>query len=573
MSINILVIDDEESIRFTFSSFLSNAGYEVLTAADYASALEIISRHDLDLIFADIILKEQTGIDILREVKDRGLRCPVVIITGVPNIENAAESVRLGAFDYLAKPLKKEAIMRIANLALHHKALVDEKHLIEAKKERYRCNMEAIFRSVKEGIVTVDNKMRIIEANEAMKNICGVLTEEITGQEFVNVLNRCHKSCHKILEETLHTKGPVQEHRIECRYQPSQIVELTCSPLIDINKNFKGAVLVIRDITRLTDLENELRERHQFHNIIGKSKKMHDIYSLIKDLAGPDTSVLITGESGTGKELIAQALHYSSNRAHMPLVKVNCSALTESLLESELFGHVKGAFTGAIENKKGYFHAADGGIILLDEIGDISPKIQLKLLRILEEKAFEHVGDSTPIKLNVRIIAATNSDLKQKVRMGEFRADLYYRLKVVEITMPPLRERREDIPLLVNHFRSLFNKSFKKNIEGVSDEVLNTFMSYPWTGNVRELEHTLEHAFVLCHGKTIITDHLPGEIKNYTKNKIVNPEKISIDEQQNILQTLSKTGWNKVKAARLLGISRQTIYRKIDKYKLSEPTD
>jgi len=293
VSIKILVIDDEESIRFTFKSFLSNEGYEVLTAADYASALEIISGHDLDLIFADIMLKEQTGIGILREVKDRGLRCPVVIITGVPNIENAAESVRLGAFDYLAKPLKKEAIMRISNLALHHKALLDEKHLMEVKKERYRCNMEAIFRSVKDGIFTVDNNMRIIEANEAMQTICGVVTEDLTGKEFVNVLNQCNKSCHKILEETLRTKSPVQEHRIECRYQPGQVVVLTSAPLIDRDKNFKGAVLVIRDITRITDLEKELRERHQFHNIIGKSKKMQDIYRLLKDLSDMDTTVLV----------------------------------------------------------------------------------------------------------------------------------------------------------------------------------------------------------------------------------------------------------------------------------------
>jgi len=234
---------------------------------------------------------------------------------------------------------------------------------------------------------------------------------------------------------------------------------------------------------------------------------------------------------------------------------------------------VKGAFTGAVEDKKGYFQAANGGIIFLDEIGDISPRIQLELLRVLEEKVFARVGDSTPIKLDVRIIAATNCDLKEKIKLGEFRKDLYYRLKVVEITMPPLRERREDIPLLVNHFSNLFNKSFKKNIDGISDDVLKTFMSYPWPGNVRELEHTIEHAFVLCHGKTIIIDHLPAEIQDFTKNKSISSKKISMDDHQNILHTLNKTGWNKVKAARLLGMNRQTIYRKIDKYKLTEPTD
>jgi PAS domain S-box-containing protein len=416
--------------------------------------------------------------------------------------------------------------------------------------------------------------MYVIEANEAVKNICGVVTEEIIGKEFVNILNQCHKSCHKILEETIRTKSTIKEYRIECRHQhqPRQVAVLTSSPFMDRDNNFMGAVLVIRDITRLTDLEQELKERHQFHNIIGKSRKMQNIYRLLKDLADTETTVLITGESGTGKELIAQALHNNSIRAFKPLVKVNCSALTETLLESELFGHVKGAFTGAIQDKKGYFQAANGGTILLDEIGDISPRIQLKLLRALEEKEFERVGDSTPVKADVRIIAATNCDMREKVRLGEFREDIYYRLKVVEVTLPPLRERLEDIPLLVNHFCNSFNKSFKKNIDGISDEVLKIFMAYPWPGNVRELEHAIEHAFVLCHGKTIIVDHLPSEIKEYGKTQSPTPKKMSADEQQDIFQALNKTGWNKVKAARLLGISRQTIYRKIDKYKLAEPT-
>jgi len=571
MKRKILVVDDEKGIRLTFKSFLTEKDYEVMTAEDYASALEVISRNNLDLIFVDIILGGHTGIDILREVKSRGLRCLVIIITGEPNIETASESVRLGAYDYIPKPIRKEALLRITSVALKQKALLDEKIMIEAENEKNRCNLEAIFKSVKDAIVTVDSDMHVIKANEATENICAISLGEITGRKFNEVLNKCDKSCHKVIQDTLKTKNTVKEIYIECRHQdrPRQVVTLSSSPLIDRDNNFKGAVLVIRDITRLTDLEQELKERHQFHNILGKSKKMQDIYRLIKDLADTETTVLITGESGTGKELIAQALHHSSLRAFKPLVKVNCSALTETLLENELFGHVKGAFTGALQDKKGYFQAADGGTILLDEIGDISPRIQLKLLRVLEEKEFERVGDSTPVKVDVRIIAATNCNLKEKVRLGEFREDLYYRLKVVEITLPPLRERREDIPLLINHFRNLFNKSFKKNIDGTSDEVLKTFMSYPWSGNVRELEHAIEHAFVLCHDKTILVDHLPTEIKEYAKIKSPAPEKNSNDDSKDILQALNQTGWNKAKAARLLGIDRRTIYRKIDKYKLT----
>jgi transcriptional regulator with PAS, ATPase and Fis domain len=327
---------------------------------------------------------------------------------------------------------------------------------------------------------------------------------------------------------------------------------------------------VVRDITRLTDLERELKERYQFHNIIGKSRKMQEIFRLFEDLADTDTTVLITGESGTGKELVARALHYESIRAAKPLVTVNCSALAENLLESELFGHVKGAFTGAVKDKVGRFQMADGGTIFLDEIGETSSLIQLKLLRVLQEKVFELVGDSKPIAVDMRVIAATNRDLKEKIKSGEFREDLYYRLKVVEIMLPPLRERREDIPLLVDHFLSLFDRKFEKNIDGISSEVLSTFMQYLWPGNIRELEHAIEHAFVLCRDRTINVDHLPPEIKKYSKIQPHVSEKTSGYELQEILQALKKTHWNKAKAARMLGISRPTLYQKIKEYNLTE---
>ena len=242
---------------------------------------------------------------------------------------------------------------------------------------------------------------------------------------------------------------------------------------------------------------------------------------------------------------------------------MSCSALTESLLESELFGHVKGAFTGAIKDKQGRFQAANGGTILLDEIGDISPLIQLKLLRVLQEKEFERVGKSKPQKVDVRIIASTNKDLKEKVRRGEFRQDLYYRLKVVEVLLPPLRKRLEDLPILIDHFLRLFNERFDKSVEGISNEVLNTFMNYSWPGNVRELEHVMEHAFVLCHGLTITMHHLPADMKHHRQIEALSPssnQQVKIG-MEDILDALNKTGGNKAKAARMLGISRQTFYR------------
>jgi len=575
MKSKILVIDDEESIRFTFKAFLVKEGHEVLTAEDYEGAIDAISSTDLDFIITDIILGPHSGIDILREVKDRDMHCPVLMITGEPNIKTATDAVRLGAFDYLCKPIRKETLLRGTNHALRHKRLLDEKSLLEVENERYRRNLEAIFKSLNDGIVTVDREMRVIEANEATKNICGFSPGEIIGKGFGKVLSRCNKPCHKVLKETLKTKKTIREFRVECRHKarPGQIVLLTSSPLVDRKKQFVGAVLVVRDITRLSDLEKKLKERHQFHKIIGKSLRMQEIYRLIDYLADTETTVLITGESGTGKELVAGAIHHRGKRADKPMVTVNCSALAETLLESELFGHVKGAFTGAIKDKAGRFQVADGGTVFLDEIGDISPIVQLKLLRVLQEREFERVGDSKPIKVDVRVITATNRNLKENVMLGEFREDLYYRIKVVEVAIPPLRERREDLPLLVDHFCSQFNSSFNKEIDGISDEVLTTFMHYPWPGNIREFQHAIEHAFVLCRGRTITSKHLPSEINEYSMGKSRAYGKKQFDEPHEILQALKKTDWNKAKAARTLGISRQTIYRKIDEFGLAKPAE
>ena len=575
MKSKILVIDDEESIRFTFKAFLVKEGHEVLTAEDYEGAIDAISSTDFDFIITDIILGSHSGVDILKEVNDRDIHCPVLMITGEPNIKTATDAVRLGAFDYLYKPIRKETLLRVTNHALRHKNLLDEKNLLEAENEIYRHNLEAIFKSLNDGIVTVDREMRVIEANEATKSICGFSPEEIVGKEFEKVLSRCNKPCYKVLKETLKTKKTIREFRVECGHKarPGQIVLLTSSPLMDRKKKFVGAVLVARDITRLSDLEKKLKERHQFHNIIGKSLRMQEIYRLIDYLADIETTVLITGESGTGKELVAGAIHHRGKRAGKPLVTVSCSALAETLLESELFGHVKGAFTGAIKGRAGRFQVADGGTVFLDEIGDISPIVQLKLLRVLEEREFERVGDSKPIKVDVRVITATNRNLKENVMLGEFREDLYYRIKVVEVAIPPLRERREDLPLLVDHFCSLFENSFNKKIDGVSDEVLNTFMHYPWPGNVRELQHAIEHAFVVCRGRNITLDHLPSEIIEYYRGTSRAHGKKFVNEPHEILQALNKTDWNKAKAARMLGISRQTIYRKIDEFGLAKPVE
>ena len=561
----ILVIDDEESIRFTFETFLRDEGYSVTTAMDYDEAMSLLAGSFFDLIFADIILGGgRTGIDLMRAAREENHDCPFVIVTGAPNVESASEAVRLGAFDYIAKPVHQGTLLRVAKMALKNKALTDE-------KERYRLNLEAIFRSVKDAIITVDEELKVVELNSAAEKICGV-TRGAIGRVFSSLETGCRQECLDAFTETIKKKKPVEMSHIEChqKNRSGHVVSLSTSPLLDHQGLFSGAVIVIRDETRLFDLEKDLRERRQYHNIIGSSEKMQEIYALIENLADVQTTVLITGESGTGKELAAEALHYKGSRRHKPLVKVNCSALSESLLESELFGHVKGAFTGAVKDKVGRFQRADKGTIFLDEIGDISPRIQLRLLRVLQEMEFEQVGDSTPIRVDVRVIAATNQDLSAKIRRGEFREDLYYRLKVVEIAIPPLRDRREDIPFLVEHFIGKFNKKLDKDITAVSADVQGVFMEYAWPGNIRELEHTLEHAFIVCRQNTITLDHLPGHFRDSSSVRARMKRDEERDEPQEILRALEKTGWNKAKAARLLGFDRKTLYRKLERFNIAK---
>jgi len=329
----------------------------------------------------------------------------------------------------------------------------------------------------------------------------------------------------------------------------------------------KGAVMVVRDETRLDHLERDLRRRRKFHNMVGKSEKMQAVYTLIENVADYGNTVLITGESGTGKELVCEALFHRRQAKKGALVRVNCSALSEALIENELFGHVKGAFTGADTDRIGRFELADQGMIFLDEIGDISSKTQVKLLRVLERKEFEKVGDPHPIKVDTRVVAATSRNLGQMVKAGEFREALYYRLKVIEICLPPLRERMEDLPLLVDHFLERFSLEFGKEILKISSRVMSLLMASDWPGNIRELEHIMEHACLVSGQPVIDISDLPGEfVKRFSTIPPVTADRSEHHDKKALLKALEKSRWNKTRAAQILGISRRTLYRKIGQY-------
>lgn len=443
---------------------------------------------------------------------------------------------------------------------------------ILAQKE----NLDAIFNSLSDGILVLDNGLKITHANESAERTTGYSKNEFLGRSCTDILRGtlCGEAC--FMAETrdqLHERRELQIEIIRGDGEHRTLMLMT-SILHDTSGQSIG--VVFRDQTELVRLKEELKERYHFCNIVGKSHGMLKVFKRIKQVAGMDTTILVEGETGTGKELVASAIHYMSPRAHKPFVKVNCSALSVSILESELFGHVKGAFTGALCNKKGRFEEAEGGTILLDEIGDISPTIQAKLLRVLEYKQFERVGENKSRTADIRIVVATNKDLKALVKKDLFREDLYYRLKVVPIHVPTLRDRRDDIPILVSHFIDRFNKKMKRSICGVSKEAMAAMLDYKWPGNVRELEHAVEYAFVVCHEETIALYDLPPEVSGFTDRTTKKHEPgahiaPSNDEARRILSALKQSGGNHSEAARRLGMGRTTLWRKLKIHHLIFP--
>jgi len=531
MSSHILVIDDEESLRYTMDSFLSDEGFDVSTAASFSEAEKLIQENLFDLVFLDIQLGRQSGLELLKMMRERDIHCPVVMITGAPDVSTAAEAVRLGAFDYIPKPIRQETLLRVARMALKHRSIVTQ-------REEYRAHLEAIFGSVRDGILLVDQQQRILQANQSLLNLFG-LTVAIVGMSLDQLPLNIRASFAEVVGKTMATNQPIVSRRLEVtnHLQRSCIFSLSTSLCLGETGNPLGVVLSVHDETRLETLEKSLKKRQKFEHIVG--------------------------QSGTGKELVAEALHYRSDRRDKALVKVNCAALPENLLESELFGHHKGSFTGALKDKAGRFEQADGGTIFLDEIGDISPALQVRLLRVLQNKEIEKVGGTGTTRVDVRIVAATNQDLLKKVRALEFREDLYYRLRVVQIPVPPLRARREDIPLLIEHFVAMYNQRFKRSISKVSDTVVRQMTLYDWPGNIRELQHAIEHAFVLCRETLVDIRHLPPELQ-VPESSMSCDDPESQDEASLIIAALEKSGWNKSRAARLLNISRRTIYRKME---------
>ncbi|MCF7854031.1 MAG: sigma 54-interacting transcriptional regulator [Candidatus Pacebacteria bacterium] len=433
-------------------------------------------------------------------------------------------------------------------------------------------HLMAMLNCIGEGVFTVDLEKRITFFNRAAERITGFTAEEALEQPCRDVFRAdvCGEQC--ILDEVMRTKTTITERRVTIvdRHGRNVKVCVNASALKDSEGNHIGGIETFRDVSTEEELRRQIEKSYTFQDIVSRHPKMHEIFAILPDVAVSNVPVLIEGESGTGKELLARAIHNLSNRPEGPFIAVSCGALPDTLLESELFGYRKGAFTDAKMDKPGRFDLAKGGTLFLDEIGDVSAAMQVRLLRVLQEKTYEPLGSTEPVTSDARIVAATHRSLHDLVNTGTFRQDLYYRLNVLRLELPPLRDRRCDIPLLVEHFRRRLNAETGKHIERVDPSVFDSLMQYEFPGNIRELENIMQHAFVLCRGPVIQRDHLPGDIRSAVgEEQTAASGTLKNLEKRAIQEALRDNAGNRTAAARQLDIDPSTLYRKMKRYGIS----
>lgn len=430
-----------------------------------------------------------------------------------------------------------------------------------------------IFQSIPHGIFTIDENGCITSFNQAAEHITGFPAAEAVGKRCHDVFRAdiCQQECP--LKRSVRTmeKTADREVTILNRQDKELVISISTAAMTDDAGNVLGGVEMFRDLSQVVELRKKLEKSYVFEGIVSKNLQMQKIKERLPLFAASPSTVLIEGASGTGKDLVAGAIHNLSPRKDGPFITVNCSALPDNLLESELFGYVQGAFTDAKKDKPGRFQLAHTGTILLDEIGEISPAMQVKLLRVLQQREFEPLGATRTVKVDVRVIAATNKDLEEAVQQGTFRDDLYYRLNVIRMQIPALSQRREDIPLLVNHFMDHFNRLQGKNITRVTEPALAALMTAPLPGNIRELENAIEYAFVICQGNSIELHHLPPQYSEVKRQSHDTSKAVLFDSAESdvIRSVLKRNNDNRTKAAKELGISRQTLWRKMNRLGLT----
>ncbi|MBN2055286.1 sigma 54-interacting transcriptional regulator [bacterium] len=446
-----------------------------------------------------------------------------------------------------------------------------------ARDRESLCREESavVLDAISDGVFTIDQDFKISFFNRAAERITGVNREEALGCSCWEVFrtNICEQNC--VLRRTFEQRAPVMDEQVVIVRADGRRIPISVSTglLLDTNGAIIGGVETFRDITEIVQLRKEVEARFSFEDMISRNHRMHELFAILPEIAESESTVLIEGESGTGKELLARALHNLSPRRTAPLVAVNCGALPDTLLESELFGYEAGAFTDARRRKPGRFAMAEGGSLFLDEIADVSPAMQIRLLRVLQERTYEPLGATSSIQSDVRILAATNKDLEEEMRAGRFRQDLYYRINIIRIVLPPLRERKEDIPLLAAHIIERMSKLRNKHIEQISRDALSAFMRHDWPGNIRELENAIEHAFILCHEEEIQLRHLPRQFIRHGADDSLEGQPATLQEVEEaaIRRALERNDWRRSATAAELGIDASTLWRKMKRLRLTPP--
>ena len=566
----ILLVEDNPGdarlIRELFRD-LQGRSFDILTAESFRQAHEHLKEHRVDLALVDLSLPDSHGLDTFRKLAESYPSLPQVLLTGLNDQETAIQAVREGAQDYLLKgEVDGHILIRAIDYAIERKRIQVELEAANTRLQKSAEDLHSILNQLHIGTILLSSEGRILYMSVSALRLLGQTGTTPEGRPWQDAVEFADHDVHA-LERLM--KQDERKKFVAHFTPPGHSPRWLEIDIHDDPRDARAKMFFLYDVTEIHTLRKQLEDKSQFHDLIGKCQPMQDVYRQIRNLSQVESTVVIEGETGTGKELVARALHDSSPRKDNPFLAVNCAGLTESLLGSQLFGHKKGAFTGADRDHRGFFESAHGGTIFLDEIGDMPSPVQTSLLRVLQEKEITRLGESQPRKVDVRIICATHHDLQEQMAQHAFRADLLYRIRVGRIHLPPLRERTEDIPLLIWSFVSQCRKAMGKLfVQDVSPDALQRLARYQWPGNIRELKSVIEYAVLQCEGDTIQPRHFPPELLESALP--VSEPTTAGKNRERLLAAIKDAKGNRARAAQLLGISRATFYRWLDDLDISK---
>ena len=556
----ILIIDDDSRVIQQLTELVTSMGHQPQSSMYPAYLFQILQKQPTDLILLDIFMPDVNGLSLLKDLKshESHRHLPVIMLTGDTDKQLLTECFDSGAFDFVNKPINELALRARIKSALEIQSYI-------SRLQQTNRQLKSIFDGMNEGVVTLDDDFHLLMVSNLACDLLGVREETVLGKPAAAVLGAPIAGPSGLLMNALETGLEETSAQLLC---PSGAVVPVGVSITVLDREFSQARWLISFRDRREE-ERRLRHNHQgirFGKMVASDPKMWQIFEFIDKIAGSNAPVLIQGENGTGKELVAREIHDRGRRAQKPFYAVNCGAIPAELMESEFFGHERGAFTGAVAAKPGHFEKAHGGTLFLDEVGEIPLTLQVKLLRALQEQTVLRVGGMRPVKVDVRIVAATLRDLEAMVTEKNFRQDLYYRLDVLSIKVPPLRDRLQDIPLLLARFIADLNRSEGRSVEGLRPDATQLLLNHHWPGNIRQLHNAMAHAFAVSTGNLLLPEHLPEKLRHAGPAPTHEPHTPARTEKEAILHALEQTGFHKGRAAALLGISPPTLYRKRKKF-------